>query len=424
MPDQTHHFSNSGKTLPNFGQQILEKNDERKKHMKTKTNIIYPAFTIFAFACFILSPLAGARDGVLNLSDRDLLRPEPTFTTFDVPDARSTVPFAINPAGLITGVWVDDVNRARHGFLRDSNGTISTFDAPGAGTDQFQGTRSVSINPSGTVTGYYLDASDVYHGHLRTPDGTITTFDVPGAGTGPNQGTLGFSINSAGVIAGWYVDGNQTGHGFVRASDGTITTYDVPGAGTGASQGTFVFYNDCINPAGVIAGYYIDGNNTLHGYLRTADGTITNFDAPGAGTDPNQGTQPAGINQAGTNQGVTTDSNGAFHGYVHGVPPRRDIFFIIDVPGAGTGSNQGTVPQCINTRGKITGVYIDAGDVNHGFERHRSGAITTFDVPGAGTAPGQGTVPSGNNSLGAITGYYADENFVTHGFLRTPDWRP
>ena len=29
-----------------------------------------------------------------------------------------------------------------------------------------------------------------------------------------------------------------------------------------------------------------------HGYVRTADGTITTFDAPGAGTSPGQGTFP------------------------------------------------------------------------------------------------------------------------------------
>ena len=35
---------------------------------------------------------------------------------------------------------------------------------------------------------------------------TITTFDAPGAGTGPGQGTLAFSINAPGGIAGYYFD--------------------------------------------------------------------------------------------------------------------------------------------------------------------------------------------------------------------------
>jgi hypothetical protein len=31
MPNQIHHFSNSGKILPNFGPKTLEKKVERKK---------------------------------------------------------------------------------------------------------------------------------------------------------------------------------------------------------------------------------------------------------------------------------------------------------------------------------------------------------------------------------------------------------
>jgi hypothetical protein len=68
----------------------------------------------------------------------------------------------------------------------------------------------------------------------------------------------------------------------------------------------------------------------------------------------------------------------------------------------------------------VTGEYVDASDVNHGFVRTLNGSITTFDVPGAGTGPFQGTIPLSNNPVGAITGYYIDANDVTHGFLRTP----
>jgi hypothetical protein len=52
--------------------------------------------------------------------------------------------------------------------------------------------------------------------------------------------------------------------------------------------------------------------------------------------------------------------------------------------------------------------------------RASDGTITTFDVPGAGTGPFQGTIPLCNNPVDAITGYYIDASDVTHGFLRTP----
>jgi hypothetical protein len=57
-------------------------------------------------------------------------------------------------------------------------------------------------------------------------------------------------------------------HSFVRAKNGTITTFDAPGAGTGTFQGSFVF-SEAINNAGAIAGAYFDSSNVLHGFLRT-----------------------------------------------------------------------------------------------------------------------------------------------------------
>ena len=46
------------------------------------------------------------------------------------------------------------------------------------------------------------------------------------------------SINTAGAIAGMYKDSSSQYHGFVRAAKGTITTFDAPGAGTGYAVGT------------------------------------------------------------------------------------------------------------------------------------------------------------------------------------------
>src|SRR5438094_3856270 len=146
----------------------------------------------------------------------------------------------INPSDAVAGRYIDP-NDVSHGFLRASDGTIATFDAPNAGTGPGQGTIVFSVdclNPAGAISATSLDASDVYHGVLRAPDGTMTTFDAPGAGTGPFQGTLTFGINQAGTIEGDYIDPSDVSHGLLRASDGTITTFDVPGAGTGAGQGT------------------------------------------------------------------------------------------------------------------------------------------------------------------------------------------
>ena len=107
-----------------------------------------------------------------------------------------------------------------HGFLRAPDGTITTFDPPGSIY-----TVPTSINPSGAITGYYQDASQGWHGFLRATDGTLTTFDPPGSATV----TYTFSINPAGAIAGEYLDydadGKSVVHGFLRAPDGTFTIF-------------------------------------------------------------------------------------------------------------------------------------------------------------------------------------------------------
>ena len=86
--------------------------------------------------------------------------------------------------------------------------TITTFDAPGAGTGADQGTTGFGINPAGAITGFMRDANFARHGFVRSPEGTITVFDDPNAGTctvscgtiGNGQGTRAYAINPAGAI--------------------------------------------------------------------------------------------------------------------------------------------------------------------------------------------------------------------------------
>ena len=46
---------------------------------------------------------------------------------------------------------------------------------------------------------------------------------------------------------------------------------------------------------GEITGFYFDGTNAVHGFLRDKKGVITTFDLPGAGTGPGQGTYGGGL---------------------------------------------------------------------------------------------------------------------------------
>jgi hypothetical protein len=68
------------------------------------------------------------------------------ITTFDPPGSYSTGPTSINPSGEIAGYYFGPTGPTAHGFVRDKDGTIISFDAgPGL-------TVPTSINPRGTIT--------------------------------------------------------------------------------------------------------------------------------------------------------------------------------------------------------------------------------------------------------------------------------
>jgi len=196
---------------------------------------------------------------------------------------------------------------------------------------------------------------------------------------------------------------------------GKIITFDAGGAGTGANQGTQPYG---INPAGAITGQYWDEYNVSHGFLRAPDGTITPFDVLGA-----SGTAALSINPAGAVTGEYFDANGVAHGFLRAPDGYITPF---DAPGAGTGpdSFQGTFGSTINPSGWISGFIVDDSGVYHGFLRAPDGTFIGFNDRHAGASPGEGTWPagiSGINPAGVIAGSYQDTYGVYHGLVRTPN---
>ena len=352
--------------------------------MKTKIlrNIFISVGVLFVSARLLT---AGTSDQVPNFNDMPLGSAPPVIMTFEAPGAgtgpmQGTIAQAINQAGKIVGYFFTPSPVTR-GFVRDPDGiTFHEFDAPGGGTGPYQGTFVTAIDDAaGAITGFVRDSSDAFHGYERMPDGTfIGPFDARDAGTGRFQGTEPSNINATGVITGTYVDPSNVNHGFVRDADGTIHEFDALGAGTGPGQGTGTGGVDCLTDAGATVGEYLDSSNVWHGFLRDPDGTIHEFDAPGAGTGPHQGTEPGGINAAGTIIVLLIDMNDVTHGAERA--PDGTFAPPFDAPGAGTGPGQGTFPENINASGAITGWYIDSSNVNHGFLRASDGTITTFDA--------------------------------------------
>jgi hypothetical protein len=358
---------------------------------------------------------AAGKDALDRLGLGSIPRPNAVgaFKTFDVPGSgtsanQGTFPSSIASDGTITGSYVD-TNFTGHGFLRTSNGAITTFDVPGA----VNGTFPSSINPGDVITGNFVDANFVAHGFVRSGSGAFTTFDAPGA----VNGTGGFGINPAGAVVGFFLDANFLPHGFLRAMDGALTTFDAPGAVNGTQPAG-------INPQGTVIGIFTDASSVNHGFLRASDGTFSTFDVPGGfirfdafSAGPILSMSPAGAIAGTYFQPITGNPLG---GNFRGFERTPD--------GAFTTFDAATYPPCciwsapsgITPGGNIVGSFNDGRTINHGFLRAKSGVIATFDAPGAGQGYNQGTLPLGVTPGGEIVGLYRDANDVTHGFIFTP----
>jgi hypothetical protein len=118
--------------------------------------------------------------------------------------------------------------------------------------------------------------------------------------------------------------------------------------------------------------------------------------------------------------------------------PARSGTITFDAPGAIPvgGLFDGTFPSSINSGGTITGIYVDANILYHGFLRGPGGEFTTLDAPGAGTSVGTrfrafSALPPAAvnikthsisiNDRGAVAGNYIDSRNVSHGFLHSPE---
>jgi hypothetical protein len=361
--------------------------------------------------------------------------PQPSLTEFDVPGAVNafsdtcfnaflgvvecgTTPLANNDLGAVVGTYTD-ASFVQHAFLRAPNGYITTIDAPGAGAQPGQGTVAFAINDAGVIAGVFADSNNVFHGFLRFPNGFYQQIDAPGAGTSAGQGTLAFNVNPSGATAGIYLDATGVYHGFVRTLGNRFASFDPPG-----SAHTYTCEETCLTLGGSATGAFFDSAGTEHAFLRTPDGNITTIDVPGS-----LGTGAASINPQGIIAGTDFVLSGSSF-VAQGFTRARDGAFTTFVdPGAsmsGPGPN-GVNAYSINLVGEVTGIYFDASGVQHGFERDANGNFTNFDAPGAGTAPFnpntgqyQGTRPSTNNAWGEVTGWYIDANYVSHGFV----WQP
>ena len=140
---------------------------------------------------------------------------------------KGTLPMSINSDGEIVGYYHTGANGGIHGFARHKNGSFTKFDPPGSITDSAThldeegyilrpATAALSINEDGEIAGYFGDTAGVVHGFVRHTDGTFTTFEAPGATKSGNLGTFSECINNGGDVTGYFYGGaNAVLHGFL-----------------------------------------------------------------------------------------------------------------------------------------------------------------------------------------------------------------
>jgi len=198
---------------------------------------------------------------------------------------------AINDSGVITGVTKNE-----QGFVRDVDGTTTTFAVPNASQ-----TYPEAINSSGEITGHAAlnECCGILRGFVRTPGGKLIQFKAPG------NVTEAYGINSHGDVTGSYGSG-----GFIRSSDGTITTFQVV-------KPRFLIY-PAINDHRAIVGSYekeeVDYpcDHGCTGFLKARDGTIRKIKVPVYGN-----AEPLAINNKGWIAGsYVIGGGGAPHGFI------------------------------------------------------------------------------------------------------------
>lgn len=169
---------------------------------------------------------------------------------------------ALTVSGDVIGTCMPEGTGMQRGFVRGLDGTTTLFDAPdvstqsgGVGCGKCGGTLVTGGNSVGRSVGYYGGADRGHHGFVRAPDGSLSTFDVPGA-----AGTYPYAVNLLGQIAGLYRDDAGVWQAFLREVTGTVHSFAIAGANG-------IVISD-IDMAGDVIGYYTDANYNMHAFVR------------------------------------------------------------------------------------------------------------------------------------------------------------
>jgi probable HAF family extracellular repeat protein len=203
--------------------------------------------------------------------------------------------------------------------------------------------------------------------------------------------TSAFGLNNNGEVVGFFTDASGTANGF-SYRDGQYTTITFPGSmGLTEANG--------VNDSNTVVGIFVGADGMFHSYLLTSDGQFSRYDV-----NPGVSTSIYAINNAGNFAGFVEKQGKVVRGFVNLGGMAKEFTF----------KGNYTFAYGIDSANDIVGSFIDSNFLSHGFYRAANGKMTQIDYPGAST-----TVCLGINDLGVISGYYVDADNVAHGFTLT-----
>lgn len=270
------------------------------------------------------------------------------FNVIDYPGSTFTDVRGVNDSGQITGYTSTD---GVHNFSFLYSGGVFT-PLPASALEP----SALGMNDTGTIVG--TTNTTPKQGFIFS-GGAYTFFSRPGWSNTEARG-----VNNSGLVTGWSYETDSTGA--VTASEGFIfnpftasfTAIPVAGSSFVIAQG--------INTAGQVVGNARFSPGGSRGWLRDpGTGTLSQFQIAGGSTDAR------GINDVGIIAGFVFTATGA-QGWV-GTSLGYEL---LDVPGAAD-----TFAEAVNHAGQVSGLWLDASDVSHGF-------IATPAVMPTGTSAG------------------------------------
>jgi hypothetical protein len=221
------------------------------------------------------------------------------------------------------------------------------------------------------------------------------------AQTSYNFKTINYPQDTFTQLLGINVQGEIAGYHNVNDNKGF--TYDLPkhkftNENFPGSVATQVIGIDGLRGT---CGFYVDQAGVTHGFLDD-DNNFKSVDFPG--TPFNQLLGRNDLAQAAGYYSKTANGTGPFVPYIYDI--NGGVFEVIRIPGSV--SAQATN---INFLQQVTGFFIDAHGVNHGWWLN-AGTLLQLDFPGSTF-----TQATAENNKGKVVGTYQDSAGAFHGFV-------